>query len=171
MKNKLIDPTWSTLADAFREEMKEYGGLLNLLEEQQDVIFQRDPGKLMEKTVAINNEVEVCTMLRNKRKFRSDFFSAEFNLSSDYKIRELILYMPQSLQSMFDALINEVNDLIKRIKHKLSQNNLLLSRASELNNELIALLNPQDTTKMYSNKGEFEVKTPLQRGACITVSA
>ena len=51
---------WETLADALRNELQEYGELLNLFDKQQAAILKRDPDTVLVLNDSITAPPEVC---------------------------------------------------------------------------------------------------------------
>ena len=67
MKEIFDESDWDPLVGLLRGEVQEYGGLYNLLERQQNEIFNRDPSMVMETNGAVETHMEQMDCLRQKR--------------------------------------------------------------------------------------------------------
>ena len=61
--NEQVQP----LIDALREELQQYGEMLALLDQQQDLVVRRDTGQLLENLAAINAQTSVVQIARQYR--------------------------------------------------------------------------------------------------------
>ena len=148
---------WDPLVALLREEVKEYGGLYNLLDRQQKEIFQRDP----ESVLRTNEEIETYTNemgeLRKRREEIVFQIADSFQRDRNETLSKMISHFPDYVQPLLQALVDEINQMIKRTRSKARQNFLLLSRTMELTQETVAALRPDNYTKTYTRKGQVGV--------------
>lgn len=148
---------WEPLADALRDELQEYGGLLNLFDEQQMAILRRQP----ETVLAVGDSIEQQLRTVGKRRKRRETVAREsaerFNRPQECSLRELTEFFPQTVQALLHALIDEVNQLLFRTKRRARQNQMLLARSVEVSQEILCKLNPDAVTKSYSQEGRLNI--------------
>jgi hypothetical protein len=58
------------LIEALREELKQYGEMLALLDQQQDLVMQRQTSDLLSSVATINEQTGVIAVTRNEREQR-----------------------------------------------------------------------------------------------------
>jgi hypothetical protein len=59
--------TWEELLEILRDELQEYGGLIGLLNAQQQSILNRRPESLMELNQSVQTQMEASQILLQKR--------------------------------------------------------------------------------------------------------
>jgi len=151
----LID--WDPLVAILRDEVQEYGGLYNLLDRQQKEIFSRDPEAVMKTNEDIEAYSQQMGTLRGSREELVSGIAKAFDCDPEEKLSKLVDHFPDYVQPLLQALIDEINQMIKRTRSKARQNFLLLSRTMELTQETVAALRPDNYTKTYTRKGQVGV--------------
>ena len=158
---------WETLAEALRDELQEYGGLLNILQDQQRAILHRKPDQVLELNGQIERQLR-GTRERRKRREALDRELAQFvQRPADSSLRDLIGFFPDAVRPMLLALIEEVNHLLTRTKRRARQNQMLLARSIEVSQEILQKLNPEGLTKTYSPKGQLKVGATGNGSRCL----
>ena len=144
---------WEPLVEILRNELQEYGGLFNLLGQQQDRIIERKPDAVL----SINDEIEVQTRtvsdLRGRREACVDDLLVRVGETAPGSLRKLIAHLPEFVQPLFEALMTDINHMVRRNRHKARQNHLLLSRAVQLTEETLRVLQPENFTRTYGRTG------------------
>ena len=148
---------WDPLVALLREEVKEYGGLYNLLDRQQKEIFQRDPESVLRTNEEIENYTQEMGELRKRREEVVFQIADTFQCDRNETLSKMISHFPDYVQPLLQALVDEINQMIKRTRSKARQNFLLLSRTMELTQETVAALRPDNYTKTYTRKGQVGV--------------
>ena len=147
---------WESVVDALRDELQEYGGLLNLFEDQQTAILQRRPEEVLAVTVSIEEQLKT---INERRSYREELVRkssrAVVKTSSDGLVREVIGYFPEAVRSLANALVDEVNNLLIRTKRRARQNQMLLVRSIEVSQAILRMLDPEVVTSTYSHKGKL----------------
>ena len=144
------------IIDALRAEMQEYGGLLNLFDQQQNSILNRNADGVadMEQTI----EVQLAT-LRARRSQREILVSALTpEVDTHPTLLQSILLFPQPMRPLVEALASEVNRLIGRVRRRAQQNQMLLARTIEVTQELCEKLKPGTVTRTYAQNGKMKIK-------------
>lgn len=161
---------WEDLADMLRDELQEYGEFLALLDEQQKAILAQDADALHALETAIQQQIQATQEIRDRRTDMVVTFAELAGMSANTSLRELLPFFPDAAQPMMMALINEINTLIGKTRKALRQNNLLLTRATEVTEKLLAALNPTASTRTYARSGSVSVKSS-RVGSCIRTTA
>lgn len=153
--------TWQEIADTLRSELAEYGELLRLFEEQQRSLFSQDP----EAVLRLANEIEVQARTLGEFRTRREAAVAEFATSngrpSTTSLRAMLPLIELDARPLIEALINEVNALLHRVRRTSRHNQMLLSRTVEMHQETLQQLRPTTFTKTYSPGGRLSVATTL----------
>ena len=146
------------IIEALRAELQEYGGLLNLFDEQQDAILNRKADLVTEIEPTIEAQLAI---LRTRRSQRESLVSA---LTPDTTLLQAILHFPQAMRPLVEALATEVNRLIAKVRRRAQQNQMLLARTIELTQELCEKLRPGTVTRTYSPNGKMKIKAAAGAG-------
>lgn len=148
---------WDPIVTALRAELEEYGGLLQLFEEQQRLIFTRDS----EGVSALAPQLEQQAVTVRQRRAQREKLVREFGVAhgrpAESSLRQLLPLFPIDLRPLLDALIDEVNHLVTRSRQRARQNRLLLARLVEMHQSLLPALRPNAYTKTYSRRGQLAV--------------
>lgn len=152
-------PAWTPVVEALRTELAEYGGLLQLIEGQQKRIFALDSAGVAEFVQPIEYQTEVARARRADREDSVRRYAVAHGEAAGRSLRQLLPVFPAEVRPLFEALIDEINSLLRRTKQRTHQNQLMLARLVELHRELVPALRPQSFTKTYSRHGQLAVST------------
>ena len=161
---------WETLVNALRDELQEYGGLLNLFNEQQAAILQRRPDMVLAVSATIEEQLKTVNERRKCREELVRQSAQSVNKPPKSTLRELIEFFPECVRPLLRALIEEVNRLLIRTKRRARQNQMLLARSIEVTQEILRLLNPGMVTKTYSRNGRLNLGTAGAASRCFARS-
>lgn len=150
---------WEFIAECLRQELADYGGLLHLFEAQQRALFDRDPETVMQIGLEIETQARSLGDCRTRREQAVASFAAACGRPSTTSLRALLPEIPSDARPLLEALINEVNALLHRVRRTSRHNHTLLSRAVEVHQETLQHLRPQGFTKTYSPAGRLSVAT------------
>jgi len=142
------------LTEALREELKEYGEMLALLDQQQQMVTNRQTQDLLQSVAGINLQAEAIAAARLEREQRQREVARELKLPADAAFTEVLPRVPLPFQPLVQALVQENNQLLARIQYRARQNHLLLSRAVELMQRFLGSLFPGNPTT-YDNAGQL----------------
>lgn len=123
--------------ESLREELRQYGELLALLDVQQEQVVRRLANELSETVSAINSQGEVIQAARRERSQRQRELARFFRLPDEALVAQLLPALPTSYRPLVSALVGENNQLLTRIQQRARQNHILLSRSLELMNQFI----------------------------------
>jgi len=155
-----MNNNWETLVDCLRNEMQEYGALLALFDGQQENILQRDPEKILTTTSAIEEQARRLNEVRQVREEQAFAFASAHGRPAGTTLRELATLAAAEVRPLLEALIGEINHLIHRSRRKAEQNQRLLARAIEVQQEILQALRPGSFNKTYSPRGRVALSTP-----------
>ena len=141
------------LVDPLREELKEYGEMLALLDQQQEMVMRRQTQDLIQCVQTINTQVDNITAARLEREQRQRHVARLFGLAEDTPFTTLIPHLPGEYRPLVQALVQENNELLKRIQRRARQNHLLLSRIVELMQRLFDPFFPGSQPATYDVTG------------------
>ncbi len=159
MNNNFEEKDWNPLVDLLRNEVQEYGGLYNLLERQQGEIFNRDPALVLNTNAEIESYMSDMGGLRERREAFVREMARNCGADEEKPLSQLIVHFPDFMQPMLQALVDEINHMIRRTRQKARQNFMLLSRTMEINHETMQKLQPENYNRTYTKKGRVGVKT------------
>ncbi|HEX7654193.1 MAG TPA: flagellar export chaperone FlgN [Verrucomicrobiae bacterium] len=143
----------SHLIDALREELKQYGEMLALLDQQQQLVMRRQTLALPESASSINAQAEVLRGARHERELRQRNLALQLQLPEDAAIKLLIARLPADYQPLVGALVDENNELLTRVQTRARQNHLLLSHCVELMQQFIHSIFPSTKPLTYNGSG------------------
>jgi flagellar biosynthesis/type III secretory pathway chaperone len=139
--------------EALREELKQYGEMLALLDQEQDLVMQRQTVGIPPCVTAINAQSDTLQTVRMVREQRRRHLARTLALSEDCSFRELISRLPAEYQPLVQALVQENKELLVRVQQRARQNHLLLSRMVELMQKLISSIVPGTGPATYTDGG------------------
>lgn len=148
MKNLLHN-----LIESLREELKEYGEMLAQLDQQQELVMNRQTTDLLQSVAAINAQAETIKAARFERQQRQREIAVHLGLPEASAFAALIPRLPPEYQPLLQALVQENNDLLIRVQQRARQNHLLLNRAVELMQRFIGTLFPGIQPATYNDAG------------------
>jgi len=123
--------------ESLREELKQYGELLALLDLQQDQVVRRMADELLATVAAINTQGEALHVVRRERAQRQRALAQHLTLPAEARVTTLLERLPEVYRPLVLALVEENNHLIARVKQRARQNHILLSRAVEMMSQFI----------------------------------
>jgi len=144
---------WEELLDLLRDELQEYGGLIGLLNAQQQSILNRRSDSLLEINQSVQTQMEASQILQKRRQGFVNHLARNFGQSTDSSLTELLPHLPEVTKPMFESLIEEINNLITRVRRKIEQNQRLLMRLAEVTDQILGTSDPVGHSKTYSKEG------------------
>jgi hypothetical protein len=123
--------------ESLREELKQFGELLALLDLQRDQVVRRLADELLATVSAINIQGEAIQAARRERAQRQRELAESLDLPADVRAGLLILQLPQAYRPLVAALVQENNHLLTRVRQRARQNHMLLSRAVDMMGKFI----------------------------------
>lgn len=146
-----------SLAPSLRAEVQEHGALLNLFEEQQAAILRREPDLVLNLAEAITRQLDLIRSCQRQRKDAVRATALEAGCAENIPLSALIPHFQTAAQPLLEALMTEVNRLIRQTRRRARQNQMLLARTIETSRLILERLKPGSMSKTYSANGRVEV--------------
>jgi flagellar biosynthesis/type III secretory pathway chaperone len=143
----------NNLIEALREELKQYGEMLALLDQEQELVMERQTIGIAPCVAAINAQAETLHVVRHECEQRRRHLARTLQLCEDISFKELTSRLPGEYQPLLHALVQENKELLVRVQQRARQNHLLLSRMVELMQKLITSILPGTGPATYSDGG------------------
>jgi flagellar biosynthesis/type III secretory pathway chaperone len=144
---------WQPIADDLRAELGGYGDLLRLFEEQRRLLFARDPEAVLRLSDQIQEHVAGLDRTRRLREARVAECAAAAGQPRTASLRSLLPAFAPEARPLLQALIDEVNVLIRRVRQVSRHNHTLLQRAVETHQQLLRVLRPDSFVQTYGAGG------------------
>jgi flagellar biosynthesis/type III secretory pathway chaperone len=161
MSTPVTNPApWQNIAECLRTELAEYGGLLALFEEQQKFLFEREANEVLRLSGIIEERMHTLQGCRRHREEVVAAFAAAHAQPGQATLRSLLPFVDAAARPLVQALIDEVNHLLHRVRRTSRQNHTYLARTVELHQETLQQLLPNSFTKTYSPAGRVSIVTP-----------
>jgi hypothetical protein len=148
------------LVEDLRNELKEYGEMLALLQEQQEHLMSRRVDNVLNAIERINGQTLVLKRARGTREETQRSLARVAGHPGCTGILVLAQYLPEDYRPLLQALVSENNQLLSRVQQRGRQNYLMLNRAVELMHRFISSLTPGHNVIAYGGKGEVFANTP-----------
>jgi len=151
------------LIEALREELKNYGQMLVLLERQHKHVVTRSADDVSHSTNLI---WEQGAILLEARALREKCRHAVAKAAGQYEntsFAELLPLVPSDYQPLLKALVDENNELLFLVRRQARQNHLTLRRSIELLQEVMNSLCPQDRAPDADNRVKPRSRSQVTR--------
>lgn len=163
-----MNSTWQSIADLLRTELAEHGALLQLYNDQQECLFARDAEGVTHYSDAIKEQVDHLQARRQDRETAIADFARQHGQPETSSLRSLLPFIEADARPLIEALINEVNHLIHRVRRAGRHNHHLLARTVALHRDTLRQLRPSSFNQTYAPNGQLSMSGG---GAIRTLSA
>ena len=133
---------WKVIAQCLRAELADYGGLLNLFEEQQQSVSGRDPNSVLRFATRIESQARLVALSRDRRAAAVAQFAGENGRPATASLRAMLSLIEPDARPLLVALNSEVNLLLRRVRRASRHSHSLLTRAVEVHHETMQHLTP-----------------------------
>jgi flagellar biosynthesis/type III secretory pathway chaperone len=130
------------LIEALRDELKNYGEMLALLDRQQEYLMTRAANEVSQSISLVQAQGVAIQEARKRREECRRAVAAAAGEAEDTSFKELISFLPADYQPMLKALVDENNELLFRVRRRARQNHVMLKRSVELMQQLLNSLCP-----------------------------
>lgn len=145
----------NNLIEALREELKQYGEMLAQLDQQQDMVMQRQTQDMLQSVAGINAQADTIQAARREREQHQRHVARSLGLPEASGFTELLPRLPEDYQPLVAALVQENNELLIRVQQRARQNQLLLARVVELMQRFVGSLFPGLNPSTYNDSGRM----------------
>jgi len=128
------------LLAALREELKHYGELLALLEQQRNTVNGSAPDRTFYATAAIQRQAEATLQARRTTEARRRTLARELRQDESATVLQLAPLVPPQFRPLLQSLIEENNTLFQSVQWSARENHVLLSRSVASMEEFLDLL-------------------------------
>jgi flagellar biosynthesis/type III secretory pathway chaperone len=157
------------LIRALRQELGQYGEMLALLEQQQQLVMQRATDALLHNLAAVNAQTSVIEVARREREQRQSELNELLQLPPDGPFAESLKMLPEPYPPLVKALVDEINRCLRRVQQRARQNHLLLSRSVEMMQRFISTLFPAAAVTTYNQTGKAAASGAVASSLCEVV--
>jgi flagellar biosynthesis/type III secretory pathway chaperone len=154
------------LIGALREELQQYGELLALLEQQQQLVMIRASTALLENLAAINAQTSVVQVARREREQFQRQLSTSLQLPADATFARLLGVVAEPQQGLLETLVDEINRCLRRVQQQSRQNHVLLRCSVEMMQRFMATLFPASFVTTYNQAGKATAVNGGRAGLC-----
>jgi len=130
------------LIAALREEIKHYGEMLALLEQQQNIVQSRAADQTFAATAAIQRQANAVLEARRNSESRRRALAREWRQDESVTVLQLMPFAPPQYRPLLQSLIEENVALFQAVQSAARENHLLLSRSAESMARFLELLFP-----------------------------
>ncbi|HXG48542.1 MAG TPA: flagellar export chaperone FlgN [Methylomirabilota bacterium] len=141
------------LITALREELKHYGEMLALLDQQQESAMARLTEELLRSVTMIQAQAEAIQAARRHREAAQRAVARELAVAEASTFAEILPLLPADYRPLVQHLVEENNDLLQTVRQRARQNHLLLSRSVELMQRFLSALFPMHDPQVYTGRG------------------
>ncbi|MGD0813987.1 MAG: flagellar protein FlgN [Verrucomicrobiota bacterium] len=131
-----------SLVEALRDELKNYGEMLALLDRQQEYLMTRAANEVSQSISLVQAQGLAIQEARNHREDCRRAVAESVGQPEGAPFKELIPLLPADYQPLLKALVEENNELLFRVRRRARQNHLILKRSVELMQQLLNSLCP-----------------------------
>jgi flagellar biosynthesis/type III secretory pathway chaperone len=150
-----ISEAVTRLVEALRHELREYGELLALLEQQQEHVMVRAADDVLHSVAAIGDQAAKIQEARRLREDCQKDVARELQTPDEPSFAALMPRLPEPHRFAVAELVRENNDLLTRVQERARQNHLLMSRSLELMQRFITSLIPAIQPTVYTGSGDL----------------
>jgi hypothetical protein len=132
------DEPLRSLIESMREELKQYGEMLALLDRQHDFAATTTNDQLHDSLTAVDAQGAAIQSARNHRELCRRGLAREWQLPENTPLVELALLLPPDYRPLVKALLEENNSLSLRVQQQVCQNHVLLSHIQDPSPRFVA---------------------------------
>jgi flagellar biosynthesis/type III secretory pathway chaperone len=141
------------LIESLRDELKNYGEMLALLDRQQESLMTRAADEVSQSISLIQAQGAAIQEARQHREDCRRAVAEAAGEAESTNFKELIPLLPADYQPLLKALVDENNELLFRVRRRARQNHLMLKRSVELMQQLLNSLCPSKQTPVCNGSG------------------
>jgi signal transduction histidine kinase len=148
--------------DSLRHEVQQYGEMLALLEAQQDVVTQREPQSVLTSIATVESQSVAIGKARQDRETAQSQLAWALGWSDkNHSFQQLLPLLPGEYRPLVAALVEEINELLRRVRERAEQNHAQLRRALELMERFISTISLQaQTTLLVGEQPPSDAEPP-----------
>ena len=134
------------LIEALREELQQYGEMLALLDNQQQLIRLRGADDILRSIDAISAQSGAIQAARQHRSSLQQEVARNAAQPEDSTFAQLIPLFPAAYQPLVSALVQENNELLRRVRQSAQKNQNMLRQSLDYMQRFVSALAGADQT-------------------------
>jgi flagellar biosynthesis/type III secretory pathway chaperone len=127
--------------------------MLALLDRQQEQVKARSAAEIFQSISLIQAQAAAIQAARQQREQCRAAAALACRQTENAPFADLIPLLPPDYRPLLQALVDENNQLLGRVRQRARQNHVLLRRSVELMQELLRTLFPARQTSVYNGNG------------------
>lgn len=147
----MID-TLEKLIEGLRNELQQYGEMLALLDQQQELVLRQRTDDILHSISAIDAQSTAIQGARASRQLAQRHLAEKLEQPLESTFAQLMPLIPEQYRPLVTALVQENNELLVRVRQRAQQSHLLLRHSLEMMQRFITTLPSQD----HSSAGSRE---------------
>jgi len=155
----------NNLIAILREELTQYGEVLALMQEQQELIINRAANELLVNLNTVNSQMEQVAQVRQQRELARQQLVDSLGGTEETTFRQMTEMLPAEVQPLIDALVQEINQMLQNVQKWLRQNHILLKRSLDLMQTIMKNMFPSSSAVAgtYGRGGQVSPVNPPPR--------
>ena len=145
----------NNLIEALRDELKNYGEMLVLLDQQQEYLMTRAANEVSQSISLVQEQGSAILQARRQREDCRRAVAEAVGEVESTSFADLIPLLPADYQPLLKALVEENNELLFRVRRRARQNHLMLRRSVELMQQLLNSLCPPSQTPVSNGQARL----------------
>lgn len=144
--------TLEQFIDALRNELQQYGEMLALLEAQSGALNQLGSDTVAASISLLNAHSVTIESARRTREDVQQQVAWALGVPEEPTVWELVPLVPEQYRPLLQALIQEIQELLRRVRECAAQNREHLRHSLELMEQFIARLSPPLGSALFRGK-------------------
>ena len=152
----------NNLIAILREELTQYGEVLALMQEQQELIINRAANELLINLNTVNSQMEQVAQVRQQRELARQQLVNSLGGTEETTFQQMTEMLPAEVQPLIDALVQEINQMLQNVQKWLRQNHILLKRSLDLMQTIMKNMFPSSSVVAgtYGRSGQVSPINP-----------
>src|SRR5436190_13776786 len=152
--------TLENLIESLRNELKQYGEMLALLEHQQELVMEQRTDDILHSISAIDAQSAAIQAARANRQLAQRNLAEKLEQPRESTFAHLIPLIPEQYRPLVSALVHENNELLLRVRQRAQQSHLLLRHSLEMMQRFITTLPSHDHGPATREQGPVTAVEP-----------
>jgi hypothetical protein len=131
--------------EALRDELQQYGEMLALLDQQQELFGNGQSAELAHSVIAVTTQNGCLEAVRGHRERVQQELARRLRQPDNASFARLVPLVPEAYRPLIRALLQENGELLQRIGDRAHQNHLLLQRSLSLMQGVLHRLDAPDS--------------------------
>lgn len=130
------------MLELLRDELQQYGEMLALLEEQQQLVIARAADDVLRSVAAIHTQMGRVRAARRERERCQRELAVALGLAGEVRDGVLVSRLPEAYRPAVEALMNENNALLAHVRRRALRNHESMNRSMNLMERFVSSLLP-----------------------------